>query len=238
VVELRASQGCSIAWNCGGNAMKLSIGLGTALLICCLGAIATAAQQGPQQGGPPASGRPRVPQGPPSITATLDFQLAIEEWEVVGLADAMPEDKYSFAPTNGEFKGVRTFAQQAKHIGTVNNRFFNAILGQPAATPSSQFEAENGPDSMQTKGQIMQYLRDSFVLGHRTIATINVDNAFVPMKTPATPFLQTPAATVIFDCAHTMDHYGQMVEYLRDNGVVPPASRQRPPANPKMESKQ
>jgi len=217
--------------------MKLSIALGTALLFCCFGAIATAAQQGPQQGGPSASGRPKVPQGPPSIMSTLDFQLAIEEWEVVGLADAMPEDKYSFAPTNGEFKGVRTFAQQAKHIATVNNRFFNAILGQPTAAPGSQFEAENGPDSIQTKGQIMQYLRDSFVLGHRAIATINADNAFVPMQTPATPFLQTSAATVIFDCAHTMDHYGQMVEYLRDNGIVPPASRQRPPANPKMESR-
>jgi len=156
----------------------------------------------------------------------------IEEREVVGLADAMPEDKYSFAPTNGEFKGVRTFAQQVKHIATVNNRFFGAVLGQPAATPASQFEAENGSDSIQTKAQILQYLKDSFALGHKAIATINADNAFAPMKTQATPFLRTPAAVIIFDCAHTMDHYGQMVEYLRDNGIVPPASRQRPPANP------
>src|SRR5215468_6378091 len=101
----RASQSCN-SFESRGNAMKLSIGLGMALLFCCFGPMATAAQRAPQQGGPPASGRPRVPQGTPSITSTLDFQLAIEEWEVVGLADAMPEDKYSFAPTNGEFKGV------------------------------------------------------------------------------------------------------------------------------------
>jgi len=217
--------------------MTFSTGLAVALLACCMGASAISAQQAPAQGGPGTGNRPRMPQGPPTITSTLDFQLTVEEWEVTGLADAMPEDKYSFAPTNGEFKGVRTFAQQAKHIATVNNRFFNAILGQPAATPGSQFEAENGPDSIQTKARILQYLRDSFALGHKAIATINAENAFVPMKTPATPFLQTPAATVIFDCAHTMDHYGQMVEYLRDNGIVPPASRQRPPANPPMESK-
>src|SRR5499427_5161871 len=143
---------------------------------------------------------------PQTVAKVLDGQISMVEKEFVPAAEAMPEDKYSFAPTNGEFKGVRTFAQQAKHIATVNNRFFNAILGQPAATPGSQFEAENGPDSSQTKARILQYLRDSFALGHKAIATIKAENAFVPMKTPATPFLQTPAATVIFDCAHTMDH--------------------------------
>jgi uncharacterized damage-inducible protein DinB len=179
-----------------------------------------------QQGPPPGS------MGPATITSVLDTQLSIEEREISAAADAMPEDKYSFAPTNGEFKGVRTFAQEVKHIATVNDRFFGAILGQPSATPGSQFEAENGPDSIQTKAQIMQYLRDSFALGHKAIGTINADNAYVVMKAPPTPFLRTPAAIVVFDCAHSMDHYGQMVEYLRDNGIVPPASRQRPPANP------
>lgn len=197
-------------------------------LLCTTGLlVATAAKA---QQGPPVSNKPAT------ITSTLDLQLSIEEHEIEGLADAMPEDKYSFAPTNGEFKGVRTFAQEAKHIATVNDRFFGAILGQESATPPSQFEAENGPDSVQTKAQIMQYLKDSFALGHKAIATINADNAFVALEKPATPFLRTPAATVIFACAHAMDHYGQMVEYLRDNGIVPPASRQRPPANPAGQS--
>jgi len=169
---------------------------------------------------------------PATITSVLNAQLSTEESDIIGAADAMPEEKYSFAPTDGEFKGVRTFAQQVKHIATVNNRFFGAILGQPAARPNSKFEAENGPDSIQTKAQIMQYLRDSFALGHKAIASINGDNAFATMKTPPQPFLKVPAAVVVFDCAHSMDHYGQMVEYLRDNGIVPPASRERTPANP------
>ena len=212
--------------------MKVLAGVGVALLACSFGASSLSAQQNAPQGPPPE----QFPT-PTTLSAALDFQLTIEEREVTGAADAMPEDKYSFAPTNGEFKGVRTFAQQVKHIATVNNRFFGAILGQAPATPGSQFEAENGPDSIQTKAQILQYLRDSFALGHKAIATITADNAFVPMKTPPTPFLRTPGSIVIFDLGHTPDHYGQIVEYLRDNGIVPPASRQRPPANPGPSSK-
>jgi uncharacterized damage-inducible protein DinB len=209
--------------------MKVSMGMGivgTVLFACCLGATVASAQQGRPPGLPPES------QGPATITSVLQTELGIVEYELVGAADAMPENKYDFAPTNGEFKGVRTFAQQVKHVATVNNRFFGGVLGQEAATPGSQFEAENGPDSIKTKAQIMQYLRDSFALGHRAIATINADNAFTPLKTSPTPFLKNSAAVAMFGCAHAMDHYGQMVEYLRDNGIVPPASRQRPPANP------
>jgi uncharacterized damage-inducible protein DinB len=181
-----------------------------------------------QQGG----GRPPMPQGPPSITSALDFQVTIEEREIVGLAQAMPEDKYSFAPTNGNFAGVRTFAQQVKHIATVNNRFFDSILGKtPPAAPDEGI-GSNGPDAIQTKDQIVQYLKDSFAYGHKAIATITADNAVTPLKDPAVPFLSTRLALAIFADAHAMDHYGQIVEYLRDNGGVPPASAQRPPANP------
>jgi uncharacterized damage-inducible protein DinB len=181
-----------------------------------------------QQGG----GRPSAPQGPPSITSVLDFQLRIDEVEIVGIAQAMPEDKYSFAPTNGNFAGVRTFAQQVKHIATTNNRFFDSILGKTAPAAPDEGIGSNGPDAIQTKEQIVQYLKDSFAYGHKAIATINADNAVTPLKDPAVGFLSTRMALAVFACAHAMDHYGQIVEYLRDNGLVPPASQQRPPANP------
>jgi uncharacterized damage-inducible protein DinB len=203
--------------------------LAPALLLLLALPIGTTAVAAPGRQAPQG---PSARSGPATITSVLDTQLAIVEHEFVGAADAMPEDKYSFAPTNGEFKGVRTFAQQVKHVATVNNRFFGAILGQPSEKSGSQFEAENGPDSIQTKAQIMQYLRDSFALGHKAIATINADNAFTPMPATPTPFLRTRAAIAIFACVHAFDHYGQMVEYLRDNGIVPPSSRNRAPANP------
>jgi uncharacterized damage-inducible protein DinB len=142
----------------------------------------------------------------------------------------MPEDKYSFAPTNGEFKGVRTFAQEVKHIGAVNNAFFEAILGQPASPLAQGGEALNGPDSVQTKAQIVQYLKDSFALGHKAIATITPDNAVTLLQNPPISFLNTRMSVAAFSATHAMDHYGQMVEYLRDNGMVPPMSQPRPPA--------
>lgn len=174
----------------------------------------------------------RRPMGPATLRSTLDMQLTIVEREFEGAADAMPADKYDFAPTNGNFKGVRTFAQEVKHVATANDRFFGAILGHPPTTPADRFEQENGPDSIKTKAQIMQYLRESFAEGHKAIASITPENAFEPLKTAPVPFLRTRAQIAIFACVHANDHYGQMVEYLRDNGIVPPASRNRPPANP------
>ncbi len=202
------------------------IGIGVVCIGCLWGGNGVRAQQ--SLAARPSSGSTE----PATITSVLHAQLSSEEREITDAANAMPEEKYSFAPTNGEFKGVRTFAQEVKHIATVNNRFFGAILDRPAETRDSEFERENGPDAIQTKAQILEYLRDSFALGHKAIATVDAETAFSSIKRPPTPFLKTPAAVVIFDCAHSMDHYGQMVEYLRDNGIVPPASRQRPAANP------
>jgi uncharacterized damage-inducible protein DinB len=203
--------------------MRMCFGVGVLLLCSFLAGTAVSAQQG---------GRPPAPQGPPTITSALDFQLAIVEREVESIAQAMPEDKYSFAPTSGNFAGVRTFSQQVKHIATANDRFFDSILGITAPVAPDEGVGSNGPDAIQTKDQILQYLKDSFAKGHKAMATINADNAVTPMKDPAVPFLSTRLALAMFACTHAMDHYGQMVEYLRDTGGTPPMSAGRPPANP------
>lgn len=175
-------------------------------------------------------GAPAAQKPAPTVTSMLQTQLTIVETEMVSAANAMPEDKYSFAPTNGNFIGVRTFAQEVKHVGTINNLFFGSLLGEP--TPPGLDEGTNGPDDIQTKAQIIQYLKDSFAHGHKAIATINADNAFTVLDHPVLSFLNTRAGVASFAAVHAMDHYGQMVEYLRDNGVVPPASAKQPPANP------
>jgi uncharacterized damage-inducible protein DinB len=202
--------------------MKLCTGVGILLLSCLVAGTGALAQQGP----PPGQ------QAPPTITSTLNFQLAIVEREAVSIAEAMPEDKYSFAPTNGNFAGVRTFAQQVKHLATANDRFFDSIMGVTAPVAPDEGVGSNGPDAIATKAQIVQYLKDSFAKGHQAFATITADNAVTPMKDPAVPFLSTRMALAIFACTHAMDHYGQMVEYLRDTGGTPPMSANRPPANP------
>jgi uncharacterized damage-inducible protein DinB len=198
--------------------MKRGMGLLAALL--ALGLCGTVVRAQDQNKTAPA----------PTIASVLDQQLKIVEGEFVSAAEAMPEDKYSFAPTAGEFKGVRTFAEQVRHVGDANYQFYSRILGQTA--PSNP--GENGPGSVKTKEEILKYLRDSFALGHRAIATITAENAAAPLIDTSGKPLQGPFSTRLaladIGCWHSFDHYGQMVEYLRMNGIVPPASRPQPPA--------
>jgi uncharacterized damage-inducible protein DinB len=170
--------------------------------------------------------------GPPTIASVMNTQLGIVEHEFVSAAEAMPDDKYSFAPTNGDFKGVRTFAQEVKHVATVNFAFYSAILGQTPPPGVSANEQMNGPDDIQTKEQIVKYLKDSFALGHKAFSTITTRNALTPLPKPPISIFNTRLALASFGCTHAFDHYGQMVEYLRMNGVVPPASKGQAPANP------
>jgi len=168
----------------------------------------------------------------PTLTSVLDMNLTVVEFEVVSTAQGMPEDKYSFVPTNGNFKGVRTFAQQVKHIATANNRLAEAITGEAPPTAPDEGITSNGPDAIQTKDQIMQYLKDSFAHVHKAIATINSENGLTPLKDAPAPFLRTRASLAMFVGTHAMDHYGQMVEYMRMNGLTPPMSAPRPAASP------
>src|ERR1700731_1543677 len=79
----------------------------------------------------------------PSIGKLLDQEIRMAESEVVSLAEAMPADKYDFAPTQGEFKGARTFSQQMTHIATVNFMVAAAAMGEP--NPRVPGDDENGP---------------------------------------------------------------------------------------------
>lgn len=165
---------------------------------------------------------PSAAPSPSNISSVLDHSISGAERLLVGVAEAMPEEKYSFAPTNGEYKGVRTFAEQVKHVASTNYTVFSAILGEPGPKAGEQ---ENGPASLKTKAQIVKYLQDSFALGHRAMASINEQNAVTPIKSPFGSGSATRlgmAATIISHCG---DHYGQLIEYLRMNGIVPPASR-------------
>jgi uncharacterized damage-inducible protein DinB len=168
--------------------------------------------------------QPKEPEKKATIASVLDRQLSIVEHEFFSAAEAMPEEKYSFAPTNGEFKGVRTFAQQVKHVAAANYLFFSAILGEKP--PEGD---ENGPASVKTKAEILKYLRESYAMGHRAFATITPENAVTPVEHPLSGPFNNRLAIASIACWHPFDHYGQMVEYLRMNGIIPPASRPQPP---------
>ena len=163
------------------------------------------------------------PAEPRSIAQVLDHSLAGVESEFVSAAEAMPEDKFSFAPTSGEFKGVRTFAQQVKHVAAVNYIIGAAILEEkPPVDPGG----ENGPDSVKSKAEVVKYLKDSFAYLHKSLATINEANLLKPIAYPFGKEKVTRLAMATLVVGHCFDHYGQMVEYLRMNNIIPPASRQ------------
>ena len=85
-----------------------------------------------------------------------------------------------------------------------------------------------GPSPAKTKAELLAYLRDSFVAVEKSLAAINEKNMFDPIEGPyAGPTTRLNLATVVV--WHAADHYGQMVIYLRLNGIVPPASRPNPP---------
>jgi uncharacterized damage-inducible protein DinB len=172
-------------------------------LLCCLMTPATltyaqeaAAQQSPSE--------------------TYNNLLSITEKQIVEAADAMPADKYNFAPTQGEYKGVRTFAQQVKHLAEANYGFFQG-WNVPGAVKRDEIE------KLTSKDDIMKALRDSYAYVHKALDTLTPANAFDEVSFG--PRRTSRAGIATFCIAHSMDHYGQMVEYLRMNGIVPPASR-------------
>src|SRR5262249_1624669 len=168
----------------------------------------------------------QMPSPPPVKTPgdALNALLNILQPELVGGAEAMPDDKYSFAPSNGEFKGVRTFAQQVKHVAAVNYVFGSAILGEK---PPVDTGGESGPDSVKSKAEIMKFLNDSFTYLHKALGSITSANELDQVSLFDGQMKAARLSVGSFSSAHVMDHYGQMVEYLRMNGIIPPASRQQ-----------
>jgi len=154
----------------------------------------------------------------------LQALLRIAEKEIIPAVEAMPADKFGFAPTDGEFKGVRTFGQMVKHLSATNYILAAAALGEQ---PPADAGDELGPETVRTKAEILNYLDGSFAQLYRATEAIG---QMIPSvnASPISPLKQgeiTRSALIVESLMHAYDHYGQMVEYLRMNGVVPPASR-------------
>ena len=159
----------------------------------------------------------------PPVSRIFDQQLRMIESEFVPLAEAMPAEKYQFAPSGGEFQGVRTFGQQVSHTAAVMYAVAAAVLGEK--NPTEMGKDENGPAALKTKDDMVKYLKDAISYGHKAMNTLTAANltdmvpsAFGGNKTP-----RVNMATVMV--WHSFDHYGQTVVYARMNGIVPPASR-------------
>lgn len=197
--------------------MRINVAVaGVVLGLCCLGANAQMSI---------GSGA-KAPVGTMSSPAkSLDDLLSLFEGEAMGVVKAMPTDKYGFAPSmkifapeqGVKFDTVRTFAEQVTHVAEANFHFYGAVSGLKPDMDVSKIV------KLTKKEDIVAALAASFAFAHKAIATITPENAFLTIK--PVDGINTRAAVAAFGVAHGYDHYGQMVEYLRMNGVVPPGSK-------------
>jgi DinB superfamily len=164
------------------------------------------------------------PSEQPSTTlaVAVDQEISLVEKEFVAAAEAMPEDKFDFSPEKlnipgSAFKDVRTFAWEVKHAAASNYFLWSPVTGDRIP---ENVTSEKALDQMKTKADIVRFLKDSFALGHKAAARLTAGNMLDVVSGKSTRiYLAT------FGAAHALDHYGQMAEYLRMNGIVPPASR-------------
>ncbi len=192
------------------------------LLIAVLISTATALGQSTNTAAPASVPQAR-PSPPPTIASAVDSEISNIERQIIDVAEAMPEDKYNFSPESlnipgSDFKGVRTFAVQVKHVAASNYFIWSHLTGDKLP---EGLKDGNGPENLKTKAEIIKFLRDSFALGHKAAATLTTEN----MLQSAEGNKSSRLHLATFGVAHASNHYGQMVEYLRMNGIVPPASR-------------
>jgi DinB superfamily len=222
----------------------------SAIMACALTTAAhlsRAPDQTPDQARPPenraAKQQPETapPQQPTAaeisaketVASALLRNFQYEEYEFRSAAEDMPAAKYSFRPKPGDFRGVypgygpkelRTFAEQVKHVACANFGFSAELDGKkpPDACDTG------GPSSAKSRDELVAYLRDSFNALKKSLGAITRENMFEPIEGPyAGPNTRLGLAGVAI--WHVADHYGQVVLYMRLNGIVPPASRPNPP---------
>jgi uncharacterized damage-inducible protein DinB len=158
---------------------------------------------------------------------SFDAALSALEDQLMGVAKAMPAEKYSFAPSAAIFaesqkpdylspnnKGVRSFGAMVAHVAQANY-FYGGLLS--GLKPETDVKAIG---ELKDKEQIVAALAASFAFVHKAIGTLTAQNAFESVRG-----VQTRASLAGGVIAHGFDHYGQLVEYLRMNGIVPPASQ-------------
>lgn len=153
----------------------------------------------------------------------FDQQLTGVEKEIVPLVEAMPADQMNFAPMGGAFSGVRTFRDQAMHIGAVLYLVSAGILGEKP--PAAVGKNESGPAEITSKADVVNYLNGAFTYAHRAMMSLTEQNLTGMVKSPFGGGQTQRGALAITNVSHVMDHYGQMVVYTRMKGIVPPASR-------------
>lgn len=203
--------------------MKNLKAIAIATVLCSISPVAAFTQA-------PSAAKPAQASETPTITSVLNRQLSSIERNIMGAAEAVSEDKFEFSPATanipGDFKTpepVRTLSQQFKHIGDALEAYGSGILGQKREASAE----ENGPKNVKSKQEVISYLKASFAKAHSAIETINQQNVVEQIPAPFGNAKTTRLALAVGMVGHSNNHYGQIIEYLRMNGMVPPESQPR-----------
>jgi uncharacterized damage-inducible protein DinB len=149
------------------------------------------------------------------LTKTSKAMFEISKGDVMGSVDAIPEDLWSFQPT----KEVRTVAQLFAHIADGQYEFCGvATTGKPVS--------KNIEKTMKTKAEIVGALKEAF--DYCETAYSGMSDAKASEIVPFFGMKITRLGAMDFNFAHNMEHYGNLVTYMRIKGIVPPSSAPRP----------
>lgn len=165
---------------------------------------------------------PRAVRTPPSFMgpcSTLSCEVE-NDWTrnnvlMALLAGAMPEDKYGFKPVPEE----QTFGERVLHVAQVNVGILQG-LGAKAPAPTIDPKATS-------KAEAIAALQKAGEYGSAVIKEFGDQG--LSMRVASPPFMgpmSTRQRMLYFLMTHSQDTYGQLVVYLRLNGITPPASRQ------------
>src|SRR5215475_3042561 len=122
--------------------------------------------------------KPQPVPAPPTLASAVDREISYAEKEIVEAAEAMPENKFDFSPESlnipgSNYKGVRSFAAQVRHIGASNYLIWSPVTGDKLP---DTFKDGSGPADLKTKAEIIQFLKESFALGHKAAASLTIEN--------------------------------------------------------------
>ena len=156
---------------------------------------------------------PAVAQTPPSFLTPTRTTWESARNLVIGLAEAMPEDKYDFKPT----PSVRSFREVIVHLVGENYLFFGRVAGENLGNPAQ---------NLKSREDLLKALRESYAYGAKVFDGLTEEKALEMVEGRGGQKVQRWSA-ILLAIQDNMNHYGNLVVYLRMNGLVPPRSATR-----------
>jgi uncharacterized damage-inducible protein DinB len=173
---------------------------------------------------PVVLGAQQAPSAPPAnpITTSEKGVYSFVSGAVIGAAEKMPEANYAFKPT----PEVRSFGQLVGHVADASSMFCSQAQGE--ANPAKNIEK-----TKTAKADLVAALKDAVAYCNKAFDGMTDAKGSEIVK--LFNFQMAKLTVLSLNTAHTDEHYGNMVTYLRLKGIVPPTSESAP-APPKSGS--